>query len=334
MPLIVTPRQLRLRGELYHQLGAMLSAGLPLMTALESLQKNPLSRSFRKPLSRLLSHLERGCTFSEAMTGAEGGWLPSFDVALLQAGEQSGRLDSCFKLLSEYYQERAQLVRQTMGQLRYPLFLFHFAVFIGPFPRFIATGNLASYLIETLGLLAPIYAAAFLLILACQGRHGETWRSILERILQFVPFLGSARRHLALARLSAALEALLNAGVSIVNAWELAAAASGSPALHRTVATWRPKIEQTGQPPSEIINESNEFPELFANLYHTGEISGSLDDTLRRLHRYYQDEALRKLQLLAEWFPRLVYFAIVLMIAYRVVSFWTGYYANVMNVFQ
>ena len=332
MPLIVTPGQLRLRGELYHQLGAMLSAGLPLIKSLETLHNNPPSRSFRKPISRLLAQLERGATFTEAMTGAEG-WLPSFDTALLEAGEQSGRLDSCFKLLSGYYQERAQVVQKVLGYLNYPLFLFHFAVFIGPFPTLFSTGDWASYLTQTVGVLAPLYGIAFALILACQGKRGEAWRALLESMFRFVPILGSARLHLALARLSAALESLLNAGVPIVNAWELAAAASGSPKLHRFVSTWRPRIEDAGQPPSEILNESSAFPELFANLYHTGEISGSLDDTLHRLHRYYQDEGMRKLQLLAEWSPRLVYFGIMIMIAFRVVSFWVGYYEGVMNAF-
>ncbi|MBI4662789.1 MAG: type II secretion system F family protein [Verrucomicrobia bacterium] len=333
MALVVTPKQLSLRGELYHQLGAMLAAGLPLINTLESLHKNPPARSFRKPVAQLLARLDAGSTFTEAMLGTAG-WLPSFDVALLEAGEQSGRLDACFKLLSGYYQERAQLARMAIAQLRYPLFVFHFAVLITPVPVLVRTGDLAGYLTQTIGILGPLYALAFLLVLACQGRHGETWRAFLEKVFRLVPFLGSARRHLALARLSAALEALLNAGVSIVNAWELAAVASGSPALRRAVSTWRPRIEEGGQPPSEILSESAEFPEMFANLYHTGEITGRLDDTLRRLHRYYQDEASRTLQLLAEWSPRLLYFAVVVMVAIQVVSFWTNYYEGIMNAFD
>jgi type II secretory pathway component PulF len=62
---------------------------------------------------------------------------------------------------------------------------------------------------------------------------------LVERTLRWVPILGKARQDLALARLAAALEALLNAGVPIIGAWELAATASGSPALRRTVLTWR-----------------------------------------------------------------------------------------------
>jgi type II secretory pathway component PulF len=333
MPLIVTPRQLNLRGELYHQLGALLSAGLPLLTALETLRKNPPARSFRKPLAALIDHLEHGSTFAEAMLQA-GQWLPSFDIALLQAGEQSGRLDACFKLLASYYKERAQLVQKTIGYLVYPLFLVHFAILIGPFPQLFITGDIGAYLRQTVGLLAPAYAVVFLLILACQGRHGEMWRSLVEKVGRFIPILGTARRSLALARLSAALEALINAGVSIIGAWELAAAASGSPALRRAVQPWKPRMEQEGQAPSELLRESSEFPELFSNLYHTGEISGQLDDTLVRLHRHYQEEGSRKLQLLAEWSPRLAYFAIMLVIAHRVVSFWTGYYSGIMDVFE
>ena len=109
MPLIVTPGQLSLRSELYHQLGALLAAGLPLPKALETLQRNPPARSFRKPIARLIFELERGETFTEAMVRV-GRWLPSFDAALLEAGEQSGRLDACFRLLADYYKERAQLV--------------------------------------------------------------------------------------------------------------------------------------------------------------------------------------------------------------------------------
>ena len=29
------------------------------------------------------------------------GWLPAFDIALLHAGEHSGRLDACFRLLGD-----------------------------------------------------------------------------------------------------------------------------------------------------------------------------------------------------------------------------------------
>ena len=331
MAIIVTPKQLALRAELYHQLGSMLVAGLPLHKAIDTLRRNPPSRAFREPLAQLLAHLEQGESFTHSLRKI-GGWVPSFDIALLEAGENSGRLDVCFKQLAGYYEERAVLVRSVMTDLAYPLFILHFAVFIGPFPKLFMSGNLLAYAVEILGALAPLYLAAALLIFACQGKHGEMWRALIEKIGGYVPILGTARRCLALGRLAAALEALINAGLSIINAWELAATASGSPALRHAVLQWRPGLERGGKTPSEQLSACSEFPELFANLYHSGEVSGKLDETLRRLHLLYQEEGSRKLKILAKWFPILAYLAIMLSIAYRVVSFYAGYFNEINKV--
>jgi type II secretory pathway component PulF len=262
-----------------------------------------------------------------------GAWLPEFDISLLQAGEQSGRLDATFRLLSDYYTDRARIGRQVLGDLAYPAFLFHFAVFILPFAQFFSTGNWVVYLAKTFGILLPIYALIALVVFASQSRHGETWRSWMESIFRRVPVLGQARWYLALARLSASLEALLSAGVTVIQAWELAAAASGSPALRRIVLGWRPLVD-AGQTPAEVISNCGSFPEMFANQYATGEISGKLDETLRRLHLYYQSEGSRKLHTLAQWTPRLVYLGVMLMIAYKVIQFWTGYFNNINDVLK
>ncbi len=327
MAIIVTPKQLSLRAELYHQLGSMQEAGLTLHKAVDMLRRNPPSRAFRTPLAQIRAHLEQGETFTHSLE-LIGGWVPSFDIALLEAGENSGRLDICFKQLAGYYEERAALVREVMTNLAYPLFILHFAIFISPFPKFFTSGNLVAYLVETLGILAPMYGVVALVLMACQGKHGEVWRALIEKIGRFIPILGTARRSLALGRLAAALEALINAGLSIINAWELAATASGSPALRRAVLAWRPSLEFGGKTPSEMLSACEEFPELFANLYHSGEISGKLDETLRRLHSLYQEEGSRKLKVLAKWFPILAYLAIMLKIAYQVVGFYSGYFNN------
>src|SRR4029077_20834456 len=98
----------------YYQLGALTAAGVTLRQSLDTLQLSPASRSFREPLIPLARLLDQGSTFSEALK-ATSGWAPSFDVALLEAGEQSGRLDACFKLLAEYYPGRARLRRKTLS---------------------------------------------------------------------------------------------------------------------------------------------------------------------------------------------------------------------------
>jgi len=71
------------------------------------------------------------------------------------------------------------------------------------------------------------------------------------------------------------------------------------------------------------------FPETFANLYASGEVSGKLDETLRRLYAYYQEEGTLKLQAFATWTPRLIYLVIVLCIAYFIIQFYVGYFGQI-----
>ncbi|MEK7684483.1 MAG: type II secretion system F family protein [Verrucomicrobiota bacterium] len=333
MPLIVTPRQLSHRSELYHQLASLTAAGVTLIQGLEMVHRSPPARSFRVPVSKLIQQLNCGSTLTESLKSL-GQWIPSFDIALVEAGEKSGRLDACFRLLADYYKERAQLARSVISELTYPVFVFHFAVLLFPvalLKDFVFGSNPWVFLWQKISVLLPLYTAIFLLLYACQGKRGESWRAWIEKLVGWIPILGIARRHLALARLSAALEALINAGVSIIDAWDMAATASGSPALRRTVSAAKPRV-LAGDTPGEVICELPIFPELFASLYRTGEISGKLDSTLRRLHALYQEDASRKLQAVAQWTPRLVYFIILLAIAYQIVGFYTGYF-NQMNQF-
>ena len=330
MPLIITPRQFAQRAELYHQLAQLTSAGIGVVQALEQIKRNPPSAAFRKPLQHFLDEISAGRTFAESLQS--GGWLPVFDTALIEAGERSGRLDATFRLLADYYNGSTRVIKMVISQLIYPVALIHFAIFIFlvvmPFASSQFNASLPWLCFKAALILSPLYAAVALLIYALQGKHGEHWRSLVESFLRPVPILGAARHCLALARLAAALEALISAGVNIIDAWELAATASGSPALRRAVAEWKPQIT-TGQTPAETVRACRFFPETFANLYASGEISGKLDETLRRLHVYYQEEGTAKLHAFAQWTPRLVYFIIVLFIAYKILGFWSAYFNNI-----
>lgn len=329
MPLIITPGQLVRRGQFYRQFGQLLTAGIPVLKALDLISHNPPAHSFRKPTQDMIAQVSQGSTLSEAMQHL-GKWVPSFDLALVEAGERSGRLDAVFRLLSDYYEDRAAVARRMIGDLLYPVFLLHFGVLIFAFVKWVqGNAGVFGFAMSILVVLVPLYIVVFLIIYAAQGRRGAKWRSFLERLLRPVPVLGSARHYLALSRLSAALEALINAGVNILEAWEMAAAASGSPAIYRTVLAWRPLVN-AGQTPAEVVNAArSQFPELFANLYHSGEVSGQLDDSLRRLHVYYRDEGTQKVKILTLMVPKAVYLIVAGLVALWVIRFYTSYFDQV-----
>jgi type II secretory pathway component PulF len=330
MSLLILPRHFSQRAELYQQFARLTTAGIGIPQAVEIQLRSPPDRSFRGPLETVLRELAGGATFHESLL-ATGKWFPAFDAALLHAGEHSGRLPACFELLAAHYERNARLLQRTYSSLIYPAVLFHLAVIVTPLPNLFLTGDIMPFLATTLVVLAPAYAIVGFIVLAMQGRHGEVWQSTIERVLGRVPVLGKARRNLALARLASSLEALISAGVNIIEAWELAASACGSPALKRTILSWQPDL-LAGLTPAELVSSSGVFPELFANLYRTGEVTGSLDDALRKLHQLYQSDAERQFQAVADWTPRLIYFGVVILVGYKVISFWSGYFNQISDV--
>ncbi len=330
MALLITPGQLTSRSELFHQLGQVTAAGIGLIGALEILHRNPPHPSMRAPIARLLKQLEQGSSFGDSLDRS-GRWLSSFDIALLQAGEKSGRLPDCFRLLATYYAQRAQLARQVIGFSAYPLFVFHVAVFIFPVGKLtdvVLKGAIVPFVFQKLCVLLPIYGIAALIAYALQSTHGEHWRALIERLFAAVPILGKARRSLAIARLSIALDALLNAGVGMIEAWEIAAAASGSPALRRVVQTSKQGLLD-GTTPSEMVSAHREFPSTFASMYHSGEISGTLEDAMRRSHAMFEEEGSRKMKQFVFGLAGVLVGCVMLMAAWNIIRFYMGYFQQI-----
>lgn len=331
MPLIVTPGQFTQRAEFFHQLAQLTSAGIGLPGALEQIQRHPPARSFRQPIQRWLQQITAGHTFTESLQQT-GGWVPAFDLALIQAGEQSGRLPDCLEQLSAHYRDRAQLLRRTLLMLGYPLFVLHFAILIFPMDRLtglVLRGEMFAFLLQKLLVLGPLYGIVALGVLASQGQAAG-WRAFSERSLHFIPILGRARRSLAIARLSSALEALIHAGVNLMEAWELAAAASASPALMRVVRAAKPQLA-AGTTPAEMIHASHEFPGEFAQMYSTGEISGKLDQSLNRARDYFQEEGSRKLKQFVFGCAGLLILTIMLLVAWQIISFYINYFKMIQD---
>lgn len=333
MAILILPDQLSARSEFYHQIGSSLAAGLTLVRTLRIVAENPPARGLGGPADRLANRLEAGSTLAESLRSL-GRWAPEFDIALLEAGEESGRLDNVCRVLARNYNERARLARQVLLGLFYPVILFHFAFLVLPIAHFMdafKTGDIGLFLVRKALFFGPLYAVVVLLILACQSTHGRAWRSMLEQISRFIPVLAKARRSLVLSRLSLALDALLNAGVAATRAWPMAAAASGSPAVEREVARIVPRLVE-GESAGDVLLRSRVFPPHFTNIYATSELAGRTDEALGRLAEHYQDEGLRLMKIAAFTLTGLIYAAVLVVVAWQILSFWLGYYGQILDI--
>jgi type II secretory pathway component PulF len=335
---MVTPGQLNRRAQLYDQLGSMIAAGVPLVQALEMTSRNNSLRSSQKTILALIGHLQEGHTFSDSMTKVQG-WMPDFDVALLSVGEESGRLDTSFKLLARYYASRAKIIRDTIAGLIITVATLHVFLLVFPLGYLISFvqgimdnkfSECLPFIFEKIIVFGVPYCVVFFLIFACQGNRGEGWRATVESIFRMIPLLRTAIKYLALARLASALHALTNAGVSVIKSWELASAACGSPRLKRAVLEWTPQLA-TGVTPADMVNQIHYFPEMFRNLYNSAEISGKLDETLVRLHAYHEEEGFRTLQLFTRILNGTIYGFVAALVAFNVIRFWMNYYGALLN---
>ena len=349
---MVTPGQLNRRAAFFEQLAAMIAAGLPLPKALEMAGKNRSIGVPRKIIQELTHQLHQGHTFTDAMqlvSGQKRGveavvsrvnrayWLSDFDVALLSAGEESGRLDTTFKLLARYYCARAKIIRDTISGMLTTMATLH--VFLLVFPLGFLTScakgifennysECLPFILNKILTFGVLYGTVFFLIFACQGNRGEGWRALVESLFGIVPLLGKALKYLSLARLACALDALTNAGVPVIRSWELAAAACGSPQLKQALRQWTPQLD-TGTTPAEMVNQIPYFPEMFSNLYQTGEISGKLDETLSHLNTYFEEEGFRLLKMFTRILSGTIYGLLVMLVARSIIQFYVGHFTSI-----
>ena len=302
--------------------------------------RNSGLRVSRKVILELVEHLKNGLTFSDSMLKTHG-WLPDFDISMLSAGEHSGRLDYSFKQLGAYYATRAVIIRETISGVIRTAITFHIFLFLFPLGMFfnlvlgIVNRNYAlciPFIIWRTVAFGLLYGILFFFIFASQGNRKEGWRALVEHITQAIPMLRTAQKYLVISRLSAALESLVSSGVSIVKGWPLAAAASGSPHLRKAVDEWKPHLEG-GSTPAELVRETPYFPEMFVNLYQTGEISGKLDESLARLHTYFREEGFLKLRAFTRILNGVLYAIVAILVGYNVVQFWVHYFQSIMGSF-
>lgn len=326
MPFLRTPGYYKRLSDFYYEIGALTASGIPIINALRHIVKTSRNKRIRKYSEILIEQVQSNHTLAEAFKSLKD--ISEFDCALIDSSERAGKLESCFKFLSNFYQERANLINQFISQIAYPVFLAHFAIFIFPFAEFFTTGNIAVYASKTIGVLIPIYVFVFLTIAALQTEKNENWRGLLESLFRWIPFLGKGRQNLYLSRFALALEALLNAGTPIITALEMAGNSCGSVRIKRAVIGWRDRLSNGLTTPAEEINRCAAFPEIFAAQFATGEVSGRLDETLKRLHSYYLEEGIRNLRLGFKMLGHLVFVVIALVIAFKIIMFYVNLYSQ------
>lgn len=311
------------RAACYQQLGLLLESGFDLSHALRVLTTQSATTAPARDWQGIARTQRSGLSLGAAIRASQPGWA-AFDLALIDAGERSGRLAACCTLLGRHYTQQASLLRRVLADATYPLVLLHALIVLRPIPALFSGGSLGHYLAGSLGVLLAIYLGLGLLRRLLQAAHGQVWRGRVERVLGAVPVLGDALRTLALARLAAALEALISAGIGLDEAWRQAGMASGSSALATATARFAPALAR-GLSSASALADSKAFPLEFVSQYHAAEAAGRLDHCLRGLAVRYTTEGFQSLRNFCRAVPKILLLLIALLVGFQIARAWLAH---------
>lgn len=104
---------------LARQLADLLAAGVSAVAALELIEARARDRHLRERLGGISDRLRAGQSVSAALS-AQGRIFPPTILAVLQAGEASGSLDTVLAATADLLEQRAQLATKLRQSLTYP----------------------------------------------------------------------------------------------------------------------------------------------------------------------------------------------------------------------
>jgi type IV pilus assembly protein PilC len=296
------------------QFATMIAAGVSVVGALVTLEEQTDDKALAEVIADVRSEVEGGVILSKAMAQHPKVFNRLF-VAMVEAGESSGTLDTVLDRVATQIEKETQLKRRVKGAMVYPAVVIAFASLVLTFmllfivPVFVKVfdslnGQLPK---PTQIVMQASYALRhywFIIFPAIGGmifgfrkwKRTERGRQIWDRFKLKIPMkIGDVVHKVALARFSRTLATLMAAGVDIIRALEITGATSGNWVVEEALADIRVRVHE-GVPISQPLQEDPVFPPMVGQMVKIGEETGELDEMLGKIADFYEDEVDSSIQ--------------------------------------
>ena len=290
-------------------LAAMLSSGLPLMEALQALEAQTGTRRFAAVIRRIRYTIETGHRLAFAMAQFPGIFNTMY-VSMLRTGELSGRLAETLERIADYLESSAELRHRVRSAMTYPIVV---ACIAGMVAGVIMIWIVPAFekIYADLGGTLPAATRALIFISQTLRRQGllvfcglvlawigfrlfkrtDTGAVAVDAMILKMPVFGPLAEKVALCRFAETLAQMLESGVSIIQALELSALATGNRVLTRSILAARTAVEG-GETICEALRRQRRFPPLLIQMLTAGERAGRMDDMLQRTAGFYRNEVM------------------------------------------
>lgn len=320
------------KATLYRELAKLIGADFHADRAVDLLvgqNPPPARKAFLVGLQRGLA---RGDGIAKALEQENRALVTGMEIALVSAGETSGKLAQPFEHLSRYFAAVDSGVRQAKSAMLYPLILVHLGIVLPELPALIIGSGQASPVVPMITKIAIFWVLGFGAWWIWKSVSAAAVKSAaMDRVLNRLPLIGKARQHWALARFTQVFHAGLLAAMRMSHVTRIAGEASQSGVMFHGAESAATRIDDGAQlAPS--LRETDAFPRMFVDSVATAEEVGSLDKEMQRWASAETDLAGEAMHRMAVWLPKAGYALIMLYVAWRIISMLMGVYAPVFKL--
>lgn len=309
----------------YAEISKLLEAGFDIQKAAAVLGDTQLPPG----QAALLDDLRRGLDAGQTITASfsqNTGTISDLERSIIGAGERGGKLAPAFQHLADYFRMLATARAEVLKSMIYPLVVLHIGIFIATVPGALKKGDQTSAQILGALLLAlvSVYAVALLVFLGIRTvlKMAPDHPSI-DSWINRTPWIGKARKSMAMARFCKVYHSCLLAGISMSETVQLASDASHSGVIRMAGVGLR-NAAKAGEALGPHFLSDPAYPKAFARSYSTGEEAGTLDKDLANWSKFFQDEAESGVKTVSVILPKILYFFILIFVAWKIVGFYTA----------
>ncbi len=289
-----------------HELSMLLTAGIPLLEALDTLAKQHRG-AFRIAILKVRNRVEAGISLADALS-EQPDIFDAASVRLVEVGENAGALDEVLAEIAEFKLQLAAFKDKISTAMMYPVFLACFglaaAIFLMtwvlpplldslqetlpvlPWPTRVAKAMSDTLLQYGWWLVAVALVFGLLARLWLRSPAGQrTW----HRVLLGMPGTGNLVRKQAVSRIAMIIASLTRGGVTLPIAVNLAAK-STSNSLMRDALFQAERDMSAGEDLATSLERSRVFPPLAVRFFSVGQDSGKLEEMLQKLALDYNTQ--------------------------------------------
>ena len=292
------------------QLSAMVSAGVPLLRCLTSLEKHAEDKVLKKILVSVIKDVEGGMSLAEALNKFPETFNDIY-VNMVRAGEAAGILDDILKRIALQQEKSASIRKRVKSAMAYPTVLivvtvvafFGLMLFVIPQIGDILTDlggpdaelplitqimlGISGFIISYWYILFPAIAlVVFGVVRYIRTKRG---RYQFDALVLKIPKLNKIIQKIAIARFSRTFSALMGAGVSVLECLNVTSRAVGNTLYAEAIQNAIPEVKN-GRSLSEVIEQNDLFPGIVAQMLSVGEETGQTDTVLIKVAEFYEEE--------------------------------------------